>query len=50
MVPATNLNKPLVNQRSLPEDYSDSYLRESYSEKLTSYLRTEPSQTCLAYQ
>ena len=40
MVPGSNQNKTLVNQRSLPEDYSDSYLRESYSTKLTSYLRS----------
>ena len=39
MVPSSHLNKNLTNQRSLPEDYSDSYLRESYSSKFTSYLR-----------
>ena len=33
------LGKSLVNQRSLPEDFSDSYLRETYASKFTSYLR-----------
>merc|ERR1719510_2497980 len=39
MVPGTNQSKVLLNQRSLPEDYSDSYMRETHSSKLNSYLR-----------
>ena len=39
MVPSASLNKSLVNQRSLPEDFSDAYLRETYSSKFTTYLR-----------
>ena len=34
-----SINKSLVNQRSLPEDFSDAYLRETYSSKFTTYLR-----------
>ena len=44
MVPGTNQSKVLLNQRSLPEDYSDSYMRETHSSKLNSYLRQEPFQ------
>ena len=39
MVPSDSINKSLVNQRSLPEDFSDAYLRETYSSKFTTYLR-----------
>ena len=39
MVPCDSINKSLVNQRSLPEDFSDAYLRETYSSKFTTYLR-----------
>ena len=39
MVPSASINKNLVNQRSLPEDFSDAYLRETYSSKFTTYLR-----------
>ena len=48
MVPGTKQTKVLLNQRSLPEDYSDSYMRETYSSKLTSYLRQEPFQHSLS--
>ena len=44
MVPSTKQSKVLLNQRSLPEDFSDSYMRETHSAKLTSYLRPEPFQ------
>ena len=47
MVPGSQQTKVLLNQRSLPEDYSDSYMRETYSSKLTSYLRPEPFQHSL---